>query len=151
MFKGLKDCLLEEHTGIGGLYFVFANTACAFMLGMILQVAWMAHAVAVSDNMAQVVAINVAVHSYANNKPSFTQTNPNLVSNVSGFMYNPLNDFNQMLRTYGLSGVTTNQSSQVVVTWNAASRTASVQFSEFETTMHSLVTPHLQQSTIEIN
>lgn len=140
----MKKLMLEEHNGVGGLFFVTTNIICAFIMTISLQLSWMSQAVAMSDNLAYIVSINSTVHNYVGNIPAYDKTNPAIPVKSTGKTYNPLSDFNNMLSQ---AGIARKGSSTAKVVWTG--KATYVQFSEFETVLGSKVRPHQQESIIE--
>lgn len=140
----LREILKEEHAAVGGLYFITTNVICAFILSLTLQLSWTSQVVAMSDNLAYIVAINTAVHSYINKDPAYTLTNPSISIKATNSIYSPLNDFNNMLSDSGL-GISSVQ--ECVVEWTGTK--VSVQFGEFTTILNIKVRPHIQNAVIE--
>lgn len=119
------------------------------MLIATVKLSWMSQAIGIADNMAQLVAMNVAVNSYLNNAGSYEIVNPVIVLNNDGSSYSPLLDFNEMLVDYGIS---TDGVNEIIVKWDSVRKVATVSFNEdgFVTTTGDRITPHDQESKIEL-
>lgn len=142
----LVRILENEHNGVGGLYFIFTTIICAFITVMVLELSWTSQAVAMADNIAYIVSINTTVHSYTGNVAPFERdfTNESTISTENKGNYNPLNDFNNMIKEAGLS----KEGSKICsIKWTG--KGTYIQFGEFETSLGIKVRPHEQQSIIE--
>ena len=143
----IKNIMNSNHDGFGGLYFIFTNMACAFIMFIALQLSWDSQAVAMADNLAYIANINVAVNSYTTKTEPFDSlVNPSIKKSKGG-EYKPLNDFNNMLISTGLTK--NGGSSTCTVSWTGTK--AYSQFGEFETSLGTKVRPHRQESIIEEN
>lgn len=145
MTNKMKEC----HSGIGGLYFIVSMCICAFIMFAAVKLSWESQAVAISDNLAYIAAINIAANGYVDQVtlPAGTYNGDLPYPNHP---YNPLSDYNSMLRSAGivdsspLSGCT-----DCHLVWDG--HAAQVQFGPFRTTLGSYVMPHKQESVIERN
>lgn len=139
----MKNIFLSKHKGAGGLYFITVNIICSMIMLICLKLSWSSQVVAMADNLAYIASVNTTVTSYVSNVNSFTSTNPNIPNKKGGY-YNPLNDFNTMLKESGLSQTGT---ATCEVTWTG--NKTYIQFGEFETSLGTIVRPHRQESIIE--
>ena len=141
--KKIKTIFNQKHKGIGGLYFMTTNIICALIMVIALQLSWDSQAVSMADNLSYIVSINTTVHSYVGNIPAFEKTNPTIAIKNGG-NYNPLADFNKMIKQ---SGISANGASQCKVKWTGSK--AYVQIGSFKTSLGTEVRPHQQESVIE--
>lgn len=139
----MRNLLKSQHKGIGGLYFITVNIICSLIMVIALKLSWDSQAVAMADNLAYIASINTTVHSYIGNLGQYQLTNPSIPIK-SGGTYNPLADFNEMLKKSGISASGTT-SCEVVWTGNKTY----IQFGEFTTSLSTKVRPHRQESVIE--
>jgi hypothetical protein len=145
LIGSIRECMHQEHRGIGGLYFITTMVICAFILFSTVRLSWDSQAVAMSDNLAYITSINVAVNGYIDNVyiPAGNYPGPLPFTNHP---YNALADFNSMLRNAGIiSGADSCSIAQI--SWNG--RNAVVQYGEFRTSLGSMIMPHQQESIIE--
>lgn len=142
--RGLSSVLFEEHSGVGGLYFVTTNMICAFILTITLQLSWTSQVVAMADNFAYITSLNTAAYSYVGGEPAYTTTNPAIYIDSADTYYRPLSDFNKMLAD---SGIRTSPVTTCLVTWDG--RRATVEFGEFNTILNVNVRSHRQEAIIE--
>lgn len=134
--------LKEKHKGIGGLYFITTNIICSFIMVIALQLSWNSQVVAMADNLLYIASINHTVNNYiANTEPYDEQT---YYPSENSDTYNPLNDFNNMLKSAGLSK---DGASECKVKWTGTK--TYIQVSKFTTSLGTEVRPHQQESTIE--
>jgi len=96
-----------------------------------------------ADDLAHIVAINTAVHSYTNNCDSYNAANPAISGSVS--TYNPLNEFNTLLSNSGIASSTV---TTCRVTWDATTKVCTIQFGGFKNKLNSTIFPHQQESHI---
>ena len=114
---------------------------------MALQLSWNSQAVAIANNVSNIVATNVAVHNYLNNTASYTRLNPT-INISSGGTYDPLNDFNQTLLDMGIMQ---EASDKCKVTWVNPGGTSKIEFNYFKTKLGTSVKPDPQKYIIERN
>lgn len=138
-----KFILNEEHKAIGGLYFVSVNILMSFILVICLHLSWSSSAIAMADNLAYVVSINCTVHNYVSNEAPYTRTNPSIKINKGG-TYNPLYEFNKMASDSGIMKI---PATKIEVKWDG--KQTQIQVDGFETVLGDMITPHVQNSTIE--
>lgn len=143
--KDLENSLNKNHSGIGGLYFLTSAICCSVIMLIALQLSWDSQAVAMADNLAYITSINTTVVNYTIKNEDFNTPNPSIPKSNGG-TYEPLKDFNNMLKDCGLSD---SGSSVCYVTWNENKKQSTVQFGEFKTSLGTYVKPHRQESTIE--
>lgn len=141
--KKINFMLNEEHEAIGGLYFLSVNILMSFILVICLHLSWSSSVIAMADNLAYIVSINCTVHNYLSNEAPYTRINPSIKINKGG-TYNPLYEFNKMARD---SGIMKSPATRIEVKWNG--RRTQIQVGGFETVLGDMITPHVQNSTIE--
>lgn len=143
----IKKHFCQKHNGIGGLYFITTSIICSFIMTMALQLSWNSQAVAIANNVSNIVATNVAVHNYLNNSRSYVKLNPT-INISSGGTYDPLNDFNQTLLDMGIMQ---EASDKCKVTWVNPGGTSEIEFNYFKTKLGTSVKPDPQKYIIERN
>lgn len=141
--KKITHIFNQNHKGVGGLYFVTTSIICSMIMTISLQLSWDSQVVSMADNLAYITSINTTVSSYVNKMDPYEVTNPVIYLN-SGGTYEPLKDFNQMLKD---SGISTEGSSYCQVKWTG--RKTYIQFGPFKTSLNTEVAPHRQESIIE--
>lgn len=134
----------EEHHGAGGLYFIVTNIICALITTMVMALSFDSQVIAMADNLAYIVSINTSVYNYLSQENNYEKSNPS-IEKGDGMYYYPLNDFNSMLKSTGLTN-SNNAVSTVTVTWDGTYST--LQFGSFKNMMGRDITPHKQTSTI---
>lgn len=143
----MKNILNKKHKGIGGLYFITTNIICAAIMVLALKLSWDSQVIAMSDNLSYIVSINTTVNCYIGNIDPFEKEIKETDSPIklkSGKGYNPLSDFNNMLKESGLSQ---NGASRCKIKWTG--NKTYIQIGEFETSLQTKVRPHQQESVIE--
>ena len=148
----MKNILKEEHKAIGGLYFLTTNYLMALILTLSLQYSWLSQSVAIADNLAYIAAVNTNITYYLNNSSYQDSHNPSITVQSDRSIYNPLNDFNNMIQSCGIAkdiNGNTSFSSDCHVIYNPATRSTRIQFAPFDTILGITVTPHEQQAIIE--
>lgn len=145
LIKILEKELTKEHVGFGGVYFIIVSILCSFITVVALTLGYNSQVVAIADNIAYIVSINVTVESYSSHCDEYQGTNL-AIPCVTGGTYNPLADFNKMMGDLHLMN---SACSSVYIDWDGYS--ATVQFGGFENRLGSVITPHSQESTIEDN
>lgn len=141
--KTMPKIFLQQHKGIGGLYFTFTSIISAVIMTLSLQLSWDSQAVAIADNLAYIASVNTTVNSYIANVPAYDSVNPSIPLK-SGGNYEPLRDFNEMIVNAGISPT---GASVCDVKWTGSG--AYIKMGEFETTLGTKVRPHQQESVIE--
>lgn len=143
----------QKHRGLGGVYFIVASVLCAFMMTTVLRLSYDSQCISLADNMAKICTMNVTTMEYLNRTSSYTnQHNPSIsISSYSAFgepddTYNPISDYNNMLNSMGISS---EDCSDVYITWNAAKKTATVQFGAFKNNLGSEIKAHQQTYLVE--
>lgn len=130
---------------MGGVYFVTTSLICSMILFATVRLSWDSQAVAIANNFAGIVAINISVNGYIDNviipEARYAGSLP-----FTNHPYNPLEDFNSMMRSAGLVSHS-GGSKEYWASWDG--KIARVQFGEFTTLLGSKVRPHLQQSAVE--
>lgn len=149
----MTEIMKQEHNGIGGLYFITTMLICSFILFVVVRLSWDSQVVAMTDNIAYIISINVAVNSYVDKVETYSDEygiNESIRYNVHSYL--PLNDFNGMLEKAGLiSNGGNGQCKSCEISWNSSTNSAVVQFGTFQTVLGSYVRPHQQESVIENN
>lgn len=142
-----KNTLNHEHSGIGGLYFLVTSALCAMIVFTVVSLSWSSQVIAMADNFGHIVALNTTVYNYVGKEaPHTVRTNPKIPIKSTGGLYDPLADFNKMIRD---AGIATTNSTKVEVIWTGTK--SYLQFGSFKTTLGDVITPHRQQSAIENN
>jgi hypothetical protein len=165
----------KKHSGFAGLYFLSATMLSSLIMFAAVQTSWLSSAVAISDNVASIQAINIASQSYAPTDTycdSYSHTisagsnqtiysfpeckqavnynngsDDSSINNVS-----PIKDFcDNMTRLHISSDLENSCVVSAEVTWNKDTKIATVQYSSFVTRMGLSVRPHLQQAAIQYN
>lgn len=142
----MKEIMLQEHKGIGGLYFLTTNLICAVIMSLSLQLSWSSQVVAIADNLAYIACINTTVHNYIGHVDSYDEINPSINVIATNSTYRTLDDFNRMINSAGIS---TSDSARCRVVWDDHSHQTRIQFSSFDTILGQKVKPHEQYSVIE--
>lgn len=139
----MKNLLKKEHQGVGGLYFLMVNLICSCITIIALNLSWGSQVIAMADNIAHIVSLNVAVQSYIGNHDPYSGTNI-VITNESGSVYNPLSDFNSMATSSGFAAA---GASTCEISWDGDK--ATVQMGGFTTSLGTTIVPHIQNTVIE--
>lgn len=142
----MKKIMTEEHSGMGGLYFLITNFVCAVIMTLSLQLSWQSQVISMADNLAYIACINTTIHNYIGNKDSYDAINPSIYVAARDGNYSPLADFNNMITS---SGIATTSSPKCRVVWDKDEKRTRILFESFSTILGSKVTPHEQDATIE--
>lgn len=134
--------------GAGGMFFLVISAFAAFIMITVVNLSRMSTMVAISENVAHIVATKVAISSYNSNNLSYelSGANPSIDNNNSS--YYPLSDYNQILRGYGFVSVA---ASYADVTWDLNSRTASFHPGPIKSNIGKNIRPRIQHTKIENN
>lgn len=149
----MRKMLTDEHSGVGGMYFLMTMVICSFIMYAGVRLAWDSQAIAMADNIAYITSINVSVNGYLDNVKIPHGTYNGYLPQLTNHPYNPLADFNRMLKDAGLvsnSGAALGEVCQTVeLDWDG--KRTWIQYGSFRSTLGTRIRPHEQESVIEVN